>query len=147
MRPIMESLPENLWKTMLKRLGREETLRLLWTTVVGPQLAFQTGLRHLRGRTLVVSVPDPQWSRALHPLEKMILDAVNRFPDSWRADSIEFVVEPAPIGYAVASGRGGTVAAGKRGVVAAGRVGDETLLDSFVESEHKYFSRRAGAEK
>ena len=149
MKPIMESLPENLWKTMLKKLGREEALRLLWTTVVGPRLAFQTGLRQLRGRTVVVSVPDAQWTRSLRPLERMILDAVNRFPDSWRADSIEFVVEPRPVASAslLASGRGAPAAGWNREGFPPGRIGDEPLLESVAESEHKYFWRHGETAK
>ena len=145
MKPIMESLPENLWKTMLKKLGREEALRLLWTTVVGPRLAFQTGLRQLRGRTVVVSVPDAQWTRSLRPLERMILDAVNRFPDSWRADSIEFVVEPRPMAAASCQSANGVVR--NRGAFTLDRIGDEPLLESVAESEHKYFWRHGGAAK
>jgi len=72
---VRELLPENLWKAMVRQLGREEVLRLLWPALVGSRLASQTRLRQLRGATLLVSVPDPQWTRSLQPLEKMILDA------------------------------------------------------------------------
>jgi hypothetical protein len=95
MESIRDVLPVNLWKTMVRKLGREEALRLVWTTVVGPKLAAQTELRQIRGTTLSVSVPDAEWTRSLEPLEKMILDSVNRFPDTWRATSIEFV-PPSP---------------------------------------------------
>jgi Dna[CI] antecedent, DciA len=97
MERIREVLPAKLWNTMVRKLGREESLRLLWTSVVGPNLAAQTSLRRLRGRTLVVSVPDLHWTRSLRPLEQLILDSVSRFPDSWRADSIDFVVETRPV--------------------------------------------------
>jgi Dna[CI] antecedent, DciA len=97
MESLRNLLPENLWRTMIKKLGREEALRLLWTTVVGSKLASQTALQRLRGTTMVVSVPDAQWTRSLQPLEKMIVDAVNRFPDSWRVSTIEFVVQPPPV--------------------------------------------------
>jgi hypothetical protein len=93
---IRDVLPDNLWRTMLRKLGREEALRLVWTTVVGPRLAGQIKLLRLRGTTLVISVPDAEWTRSLQPLEKMIVDAVNRFPDTWRAEAVELVADTRP---------------------------------------------------
>ena len=146
---VRDVLPENLWKTMVRKLGREEALRLLWRTVAGPKLAAQTALRQLRGTTVVVSVPDSQWTRSLQPLEKMILDAVNRFPDSWRATSIEFVVEPRQM---VAASRPkpeliATTAERQTDDSAARKIGDERVREAFIESQQKYFARQEGSRK
>ena len=146
---VRDLLPENLWKTMVRKLGREEALRLVWTTVAGPKLAAQTSLRQLRGTTLVVSVPDSQWTRSLQPLEKMILDAVNRFPDSWRATSIEFVVEPRQM--IAASGPKpkliATAAERQTECSDARNIGDERVREAFIESHQKYFARQEGSSK
>ena len=146
---VRDLLPENLWKTMVRKLGREEALRLMWRTVAGPRLAAQTGLRQLRGTTLVVSVPDSQWTRSLQPLEKMILDAVNRFPDSWRATSIEFVVEPRQM-VAAASPKPVLIATTAERQIddsAARKIGDERVREAFIESQQKYFARQEGSRK
>jgi len=146
---VRELLPENLWKAMVRQLGREEVLRLLWPALVGSRLASQTRLRQLRGATLLVSVPDPQWTRSLQPLEKMILDAVNRFPGSWRATAIEFVTEPRQFAAAPspASPRIAHRAGSHSENLAAGQIGDERLREAFNESEQKYFARQEEAGK
>ena len=146
---VRELLPENLWKAMVRQLGREEVLRLLWPALVGPRLASQTRLRQLRGATLLVSVPDPQWTRSLQPLEKMILDAVNRFPGSWRATAIEFVTEPRQFAAAPspAARRIRHRAGSPSENLAAGQIGDERLREAFNESEQKYFARQEEAGK
>lgn len=145
---LRELLPDNLFQAMLRKLGREETLRLLWGVLVGEQLASQTGLKSVRGTTLVVTVPDAQWTRSLQPMGKMLVDAVNRFPDSWRAKSVEFVVDlnpnaavPKPAARG-GSGRAGLRATSESNGLAGGSIGDEQLREAFSESEHKYFSRR-----
>lgn len=149
MKPLRDALPENLWKTMVRTLGREEALRLMWRTVVGPKLAAQTALRQLRGTTVVVSVPDSQWTRWLQPLEKMILDAVNRFPDSWRATAIEFVVEPRQLVAASSPKPELIVTTAERQTddSAARKIGDERVREAFIESQQKYFARQEGSRK
>ena len=146
---VRELLPENLWKAMVRQLGREEVLRLLWPALVGSRLASQTRLRQLRGATLLVSVPDPQWTRSLQPLEKMILDAVNRFPGSWRATAIEFVTEPRQ--FVAAPSPAGPRIVPRAGSpsenLAAGQISDERLREAFNESEQKYFARQEEAGK
>ncbi|MBI3934537.1 MAG: DUF721 domain-containing protein [Acidobacteria bacterium] len=149
MEQVRELLPENLWKAMIRKLGRGEALRLLWPAVAGQKLASQTRLHQLRGTTLVVSVPDPQWTRSLQPLEKMILDAVNRFPDSWRAAAVEFVVEPrgtdspaSPVIRRVASQPGPQLKGAPKGII-----GDERCREAFNQSEQKYFARQEESEK
>jgi len=145
---VRELLPDNLFKAMLKKLGREEALRLLWGVLVGEQLASQTSLKSVRGTTLVVTVPDAQWTRSLQPMEKMLVDAVNRFPDSWRAKSVEFVVDSNQIAAvprpAVRGGPGrtGLRAKSESNGLAGGSIEDEQLREAFNESEHKYFSRQ-----
>lgn len=137
MERIRDVLPANLWKTMVRKLGREESLRLLWSTVVGPKLAAQTSLRQLRGGTLVVSVPDAQWGRSLQPLEKMILDAVSRFPDSWRAKSIKFVTETRPVAGLPGPRPGRLAASNKpRENLASSKFAGQRPWEAYIKSEH-----------
>jgi len=81
--------------------------------------------------------------------EKMILDAVNRFPGSWRATAIEFVTEPRQFAAAPspASPRIAHRAGSHSENLAAGQIGDERLREAFNESEQKYFARQEEAGK
>lgn len=106
MEPIRGLLPGKLVEAMVRSLGREEALRLLWPALVGSKLAAQTALRTIRGTTLVVAVPELPWARSLQPLEGMLLEAVNRFPRCWQASAVDYVVD---------AGRIDPVSAGSRG--------------------------------
>ena len=94
MQPLRESLPGGFLKRIEKELGREASLRLLWPHLVGPKLAGNTELKAIRGATLVVSVPDRGWLGPLGPLDKMILEAVNRLGSGNVYETIEFVEQP-----------------------------------------------------
>lgn len=143
MQSIRDSLPEALWKGIERGLGREQALRLLWPAVVGARLASNTQLKSLRGATLVVSVPDRVWKSSLESLEKMILEAVNRFWNEPICHAIEFLVDP----------RGGALIAQRAGAqrrspsrelppvdLPVGQIGDEGLRAAFLRSAEKYFA-------
>ena len=167
MEPVRNLLPENLRQAMERKLGREETLRLLWPAAVGPQLAAQIELRQLRGSLLVVSIPDREWRGPLLSLERMILDAVNRFSGTSPITAIEFVSDPraamtspAPVtncagnaerrpGEASAGipmGGPGGIPGATPGSMPSG-IEDERLREAFARSAQKYFSRQDPARR
>jgi hypothetical protein len=152
MQQVRELLPHDLWKTMERKLGREEALRLLWPAVVGQKLAAQIQLRQLRGRTLIVTIPDPELRKPLETMEAMILDSVNRFSPQLSATEIEYVVEQRPQGLsAVASATKtatktatmtGSLLPPKRDGLPSQGTNDKSLRDTFDRSRHKYFARQ-----
>ena len=154
-------------KRIEKELGREATLRLLWPQVVGPRLAGNTQLKGIRGAMLIVSVPDRSWLGPLVSLDKMILNAANRWGGERRYDSIEFLEEPQMLPPREAN-RSGTGDRAGRELAAreqrtgnrvlmpeecrstpveidTGMIADENLRRIFIESAKKYFSTPPGA--
>lgn len=94
MEPLREALSAGMLRRIEKELGREATLRHLWPSVVGAQLAESTQLKSVRSRSLVVAVPDRAWTSSLVPMKQMILSAVNRLIGEEAIEDIEFVEEP-----------------------------------------------------
>lgn len=138
MEAVRGLLPEQIWKAMARALGREETLRLLWPALVGPNVAAQTTLRQVRGGTLVVAVAEPQWQRSLEPFAAIILEAANRVTVPWRAEVVEFVVD-APAAAAAPE------AAPPRPVLrapASPSPAARTPQEVFLASQEKYFARQ-----
>ncbi len=76
---------------MQQKLGQEETLRLLWPMVVGPELGGNTRLLNVRQNRLRIGVPDPTWKRELRSLEQAVLEAVHRVCGDEFGSSIELV--------------------------------------------------------
>ena len=146
MEPFREALSPDLWKRIERKLGREEALRLLWPALAGPQLAALAEMHGIRGATLILSVTDREWRSPLQSMEKMILDAVNRFRPQSPATAIEFVVHPRPVAPpAVSAGlRKQDDRSMRQQDVLAGAIGDEGLREIFVRSARKYFARRQG---
>jgi len=87
-------LGAGLLQRIEKELGPESTLRLLWPHLVGAQLAAHTKLKAIRGGALIVAVPDRGWRRSLGALDRMILDAVNRWSGEHAYGAVEFVEDP-----------------------------------------------------
>jgi hypothetical protein len=160
MESLRESLAADFLKRIEKELGRENTLRLLWAHVVGPRLAGNTQLKAIHGSTLIVSVPDRSWLNSLVPLEKLILDAVNRLGGERNYDCIEFLEEPRMLPTRKAnraeagnrasrdpSGRGEEEPRkaqeyGSTPVeIRTETIADENLRRLFLESARKYFSK------
>jgi len=48
-------------------------LRACWPHAVGKEIARRTEILAVRGRTLLVRVPDPGWQKVLHRMEPAIL--------------------------------------------------------------------------
>ena len=148
MQPLRELLPQNLWQSMNRRLGPEETLRLLWPALVGPRLASQTYLKQLRGKTLVVAMPHREWRAPLESLEQAILEAVQRFLGRSAATSptsVELVVDEslersAPAARATFQ-RASTPISEVLPPEAPGAIADENLRQIFLRSAQKYFDR------
>ena len=151
MESIRSALPEGLLKTMFRKLGREEALRLLWPALVGEKLAAQTRLSKVRGTTLVIGVPDPQWIRSLAPLSNMILGAVNRSAGSgtWQATSAELVSDPQQFPAGAVGRHQGAPAVGPPSVssVVVSTSNSQSWQEAFSASERKYFARKERAGK
>ena len=144
MQSVRDFLPENFWKGIERELGREQGLRLLWPAVVGARLAGNTQLKSLRGLTLVISVPDRVWKGSLESLEKMILDAVNRFCKKQVGDTIEFVIDSRG---GVLPRESGTPRPGRMedlppADLPVGQIADDGLRAAFLRSAQKYFAMR-----
>jgi hypothetical protein len=143
MQQVRDLLPHDLWKTMERKLGREEALRLLWPAIVGLKLAAQIQLRQLRGRTLVVSIPDAELRKPLQTMEGMILESVNRFSPQLAATGIEYVVERGPQALPAVAGAAKTanLPTPKRNGVPSQGIEETSLRDMFDRSRQKYFAR------
>ena len=144
MKSIRESLPANFLKNIEREAGREESLRLLWPVVVGRQLADNTRLKGVRGGRLILGVPDRSWRASLESLEKMILDAVNRFLGEQVFHSIEFFEDPRLALPPQAHRRRRSQPARLPLPVdlpAAETVADDSLRKLILQSASKYFAR------
>lgn len=53
-------------------------LRAAWPHAVGKEIARRTEILAMRGRTLLVRVPDPGWQKVLHRMEPEILGRMRR---------------------------------------------------------------------
>jgi hypothetical protein len=143
MQQLRELLPGNLWQQMNRRLGQEETLRLLWPALVGPRLAAQTYPRQLRGKTLVVAIPDREWLAPLGSLESTILETLHRFLGRSSATSVELVVDQS---LCLSQERAGVLRP-KRDpqplgeLPASEAIEDAGLREAFLRSAQKYFDR------
>ncbi len=146
MEPARATLPQDLWKGIERSLGREEALRLLWSALVGPQLAGLTEVHTIRGTTLVVAVADREWQSPLHSMERMILEAVNRFAKPWQARSIDFIVEPrkSPSLEMSAPRRANDALPASQIGLPTALIGDQGLREAFVRSAQKYFAQQQG---
>ena len=151
MEQVRGLLPNKLRDAMEQKLGREEALRLMWPAVVGPKLAAQIQLLHLRGNNMVVSMPDGEWRGPLQSLERMILDAVNRFSGKSTAISIEFVVglPPVPVLKVAEPPRKMNPPVSNLHHVPPDVpapvipvIDDERLRDAFAQSAQKYFAHQ-----
>jgi Dna[CI] antecedent, DciA len=153
MQQLRELLPQNLWQLMNRKLGPEEMLRLLWPALVGPKLALQIHPRQLRGKTLIVAIPDGEWRAPLESLESTILESLDRFLGQSPASSVELVVEPCPFPPQAPPANPGNFCPRQgmqplRGVTLDGAedgIEDERLRDAFLWSAQKYFDRPQAA--
>ena len=156
MQQFRELLPQNLWQTLWKemnrKLGQEEMLRLLWPALVGPNLAAQTYLKQLRGKTLVVAIPHRDWRSPLESLEPAILEALQRFLGRSAATSptsVELVVdesldEPKATRKSAARSSFPKTSRPPGEVLTPeepGEIADESLRQVFLRSAQKYFDR------
>lgn len=148
---LRDSIPAELQSRLLRELGREESLRHLWPSVVGRKLASNTRPIRLRSGTLVVSVTDGAWQRSLGTVEALIVEAVNRFCGEGACRSIEFREEPA----AAKSGRVPGARMRKPAPLptpdprapnckdlAVAAIGDDGLRKMFLASAQKYLGRQ-----
>ncbi|MBI1955260.1 MAG: DUF721 domain-containing protein, partial [Acidobacteria bacterium] len=145
MQPVRDFLPANLWEQMQAELGPEETLRLLWPLAVGARLAANTRLRAVRGKTLLVAVPDRTWKESLRPLEKLILETVNRFWKKPAWEAIEFRESPRSFPSPPAKAPPPRVAKARHTPTeqfAVDMIADTELRKRFLESARKYFARQ-----
>ena len=145
MQPVRDFLPANLWEQMQAELGPEETLRLLWPVAVGARLAANTRLRAVRGKTLLVAVPDRTWKESLRPLEKLILETVNRLWKKTSWEAIEFTEFPQSFPAPAIK----TPAARVREYpnrmpepFPVDMIADAELRERFLESARKHFARQ-----
>jgi Dna[CI] antecedent DciA-like protein len=149
MESIRRALPEALVKAMCRKLGREDALRLLWPALVGEKLAAQTRPSKVRGTTLIIGVPDPEWIRSLAPLSKMILEAVNRSAaaGAWQATAVELISDPQQFPAGGAARRSDAVAPVQRPPLTTRTAEAQSWQEVFSASERKYFARTEGAGK
>ena len=145
MQSVRDFLPANLWEQMQAELGPEETLRLLWPVAVGPRLANNTRLQAVRGETLLVAVPDRTWKESLRPLEKLILETINRFWKKPAWEAIEFTESPRSFPALLIKTPAPRVLAFPNRTpepFPVDMIVDAELRERFLESARKYFARR-----
>lgn len=145
MQPVRDFLPTNLWEQMQAELGPEETLRLLWPVAVGARLAANTRLRAVRAKTLLVAVPDRTWKESLRPLEKLILETVNRFWKKSAWEAIEFTESPRSFPSPVIKTPTPMVRESPDRMpepFPVDMIPDAELRERFLESARKYFARQ-----
>ena len=142
MQAIQSVLFTEIIEKMQRELGREETLRLIWPAVVGPQLAMNTRLKAARGTTLVVAVPDRTWRSSMGVFENMILSAANRLSKRPVWEAVEFVEEMTGFEYPKKlPKRAKVLQSSGLEKFAAESIENEELREMFVNSARKYFSR------
>jgi hypothetical protein len=152
MKSIRESLPAEFLAQMQKELGREETLRLLWPLVVGPNLAASTRLVSIRGSRVRIAVPDRTWKRELAGLEKTILDTLHRACGEEFGRAIDLVEDAGLAGCGAASEKAAaSVTAAEVPRLALHLplegIADGELRRIFGQSAAKYFARSEGARR
>ena len=145
MQPVRDFLPTNIWEQMQAELGPEETLRLLWPLAVGARLAANTRLQAVRGKTLLVAVPDRTWKESLRPLEKLILEAVNRLWKKPAWEAIEFTESPRSFPAPVIKATATRVRESPNRMpepFPVDMIADAELRERFLKSACKYFARQ-----
>lgn len=150
MQSLREALPGNLLARMQQELGQEETLRLLWPMVVGPELGLSTRLLAIRQNRLRVAVPDQTWRRTLASLQQAVLEAVHRVCGEEVGRSMDLVVDPTLAGIKPA--KENPAARRSRSLAAdlppdlpdvpLDGIRDTELRWMFRRSARKYFARR-----
>lgn len=142
---LRASLAAGLLPRIEKELGRENTLRLLWPQVVGPQLALHTELKGSRGTLLLVGVRDRGWIKTLGPLQGTMLDAINRWAGG-QYKGIEFQEQsgmPAPPQIAPVSAAKRSAPADVVPFAAAEAITDGAVRAAFCQSAAKYFAAQS----
>jgi len=136
------SLPPGFLDDMLRSLGRERSLRLLWPLMAGPQLAAHCAPRGIRGRTLLLAVPDRTWGLSLRSFEPMLLEAVNRFLGADVVQSVEYSEDPtlALPGYEPPRTRRKVSWEQAARDFHAEGIADASVRGRFLESARKYFA-------
>ena len=141
MQPVRDFLLANLVVRIQAELGPEEALRLLWPVAVGARLAANTHLRAVRGIRLLVAVPDRTWKESLRPLEKTILEAVNRLWEKPLWEAIEFTESPTSFPAPVKALPRVTKTRNRPAEqFAVDMITDSGLRERFLESARKYFA-------
>jgi hypothetical protein len=145
---FMDSLRGLLASSLLKRidreLGRETTLKLLWSSIVGDQLAANTQLKHIRGGTLIIAAPDGSWLNSLNSMSHMILHAVNRLGLGQPYDDIQLTADPGLFPQHARPEK--RAADASRNSMSrpfdAGMITDERMRSAFLKSAEKYLAHQ-----
>lgn len=146
MQSFRDALPSGLLVQMQQELGQEETLRLLWPMVVGPELGGNTRLLNVRQNRLRIGVPDPTWKRELQALEQAVLEAVHRVCGDECGSKIELVEDPSLAGPRSQQGESAVPPARAEPVnLPLEEIRDTELQRMFQQSAQKYFARRKEA--
>ena len=92
----------SLFLPWLREVVRDEKVALIflrefWPRIVGESLAASTAPLRVRGRTLEIGVPDPEWARELRGMSPALVSKVNAFWNRSRVRTLDFrVVPPGP---------------------------------------------------
>ena len=163
MQAIRDVLPASFLQTMQRKLGTEETLRQLWPALVGPTLAAQIQPRQLRGKTLLIAIPDREWHAPIISLQSTIIESVNRLSGRGASGSpivnaIELVIEPGTVRQSGAAREPNhsdpkgmrtvrrTEPAESIGDLEHTKIADASLRAAFLRSAQKYFERTGRVE-
>ena len=87
----------SLFQPWLQEVVRDEKVAVIflqefWARIVGAPLAASTEPVRVRGRILVISVPDSEWARELRSMTPALISKVNAFWNRPRVRSLEFRV-------------------------------------------------------
>lgn len=141
MTPFRKALPGDLLAQMQQKLGREETLRLLWPMVVGTELGARTRLVSFRQNRLRIAVPDATWKRTLWSLEHTVLEAVGQVLGEDAGRSIELVEDPALSSPRQAKEKPATIHPANLPDLPLDGIRDAEIVRMFQQSAQKYFAR------
>ena len=146
MQSLRDALPSGLLIQMQQKLGQEETLRLLWPMVVGPELGRNTRLLNVRQNRLRIGVPDPTWKRELRSLEQQVLEAVHQVCGDELGSSVELVEDPSLASLRPQKEESGIPPARAESMnLPLEGIRDTELQRMFRQSAEKYFARRKEA--